>query len=514
MRNKFVLLIIAVNAQSAKRYVAPKPTDVRGPCPGLNTLANHGYINRNGVGITKASLKSVLQTLGVSEDLRNFLVDKAIPTYFGTDNFRLDQFGEHNILEHDASLVYEDYYFNRATSTVNSDFIEALTAKKDNTGFISEDAICQYKKERMTHSERFNLSYDIPDYPFPLKSDFQYYSLVKLTWFLSKDPSTMKVDADELKTFLKENKLPKRMTFPLQTIGLSQFNTKAGIYKDKISKLPSRSLKIPLKDSSNAAKRTQYISDMKNKFSTKPVFWKIANRPKKFFNFATGPDPATPFVRNWIETGAKNIVQRAELSNGYARKELEKMAAEADVSTIDSITKFINEKVSLVMPKPQNLDDWKSDQRFADYHLTYGGYKLELDKSTLNFIDDTKCKQITGTTLAILRSSNRLFRAEYRLRKFQKKSPLVNSANPFNQFIPDTITYLYKNAAGNVLPLAITVLDSCLTYTKLEKEQDWLFAKLAVYTGIGVFYPTEHFTVTHTALLGLHSELVLKYLNN
>lgn len=86
----------------------------------------------------------------------------------------------------------------------------------------------------------------------------------------------------------------------------------------------------------------------------------------------------------------------------------------------------------------------------------------------------------------------------------------MNSANPFNQFIPDTITYLYKNAAGNVLPLAITVLDSCLTYTKLEKEQDWPFAKLARV----VFYPTEHFTVTHTALLGIHSKLVLKYLNN
>jgi unspecific peroxygenase len=26
----------------AHPYIAPKPTDMRGPCPGLNTLANHG----------------------------------------------------------------------------------------------------------------------------------------------------------------------------------------------------------------------------------------------------------------------------------------------------------------------------------------------------------------------------------------------------------------------------------------------------------------------------------------
>lgn len=87
MLNKFVLLIIAVNAQW--QYKVPKPTDVRGPCPGLNTLANHGYINQNGVGITKASPKSVLQTLGASEDLRNFLVDRRFQSILVPITFNL-----------------------------------------------------------------------------------------------------------------------------------------------------------------------------------------------------------------------------------------------------------------------------------------------------------------------------------------------------------------------------------------------------------------------------------------
>ncbi|KAH6912915.1 Chloroperoxidase [Coprinopsis sp. MPI-PUGE-AT-0042] len=30
-------------------FIAPKKSDLRGPCPGLNTLANHGYLPRNGV---------------------------------------------------------------------------------------------------------------------------------------------------------------------------------------------------------------------------------------------------------------------------------------------------------------------------------------------------------------------------------------------------------------------------------------------------------------------------------
>ena len=30
-------------------WVAPGPDDIRGPCPGLNALANHGYFPHNGV---------------------------------------------------------------------------------------------------------------------------------------------------------------------------------------------------------------------------------------------------------------------------------------------------------------------------------------------------------------------------------------------------------------------------------------------------------------------------------
>jgi hypothetical protein len=30
-------------------FKAPRATDQRGPCPGLNALANHAYISRNGV---------------------------------------------------------------------------------------------------------------------------------------------------------------------------------------------------------------------------------------------------------------------------------------------------------------------------------------------------------------------------------------------------------------------------------------------------------------------------------
>lgn len=38
-----------VDVTGQHRWIAPGPNDIRGPCPGLNALANHGYFPRNGV---------------------------------------------------------------------------------------------------------------------------------------------------------------------------------------------------------------------------------------------------------------------------------------------------------------------------------------------------------------------------------------------------------------------------------------------------------------------------------
>jgi hypothetical protein len=41
------------------QFQAPGPTDVRGLCPTLNTLANHGYISRDGVGTRQSRCKKM-----------------------------------------------------------------------------------------------------------------------------------------------------------------------------------------------------------------------------------------------------------------------------------------------------------------------------------------------------------------------------------------------------------------------------------------------------------------------
>lgn len=51
----------AFDDESQHQYEAPGPNDSRSPCPALNTLANHGYLPRDGKNIRPDVLQLALQ---------------------------------------------------------------------------------------------------------------------------------------------------------------------------------------------------------------------------------------------------------------------------------------------------------------------------------------------------------------------------------------------------------------------------------------------------------------------
>jgi hypothetical protein len=58
-------------------YIAPGPNDLRGPCPALNTLANHGYIPRNGSCTVEEIHHGVMEGFNVEHDFAAFVVSFA-----------------------------------------------------------------------------------------------------------------------------------------------------------------------------------------------------------------------------------------------------------------------------------------------------------------------------------------------------------------------------------------------------------------------------------------------------
>ncbi|OTB02684.1 hypothetical protein M426DRAFT_74456 [Hypoxylon sp. CI-4A] len=98
-------------------WSGPGTDDVRGPCPMLNTLANHGFLPHSGKGITvNKTIDALNAGLNMEADLAALLFDFAVTTN-PTPNasyFDLDHLTRHNILEHDASISRQDSYFGRA----------------------------------------------------------------------------------------------------------------------------------------------------------------------------------------------------------------------------------------------------------------------------------------------------------------------------------------------------------------------------------------------------------------
>ncbi|KAI7849181.1 Chloroperoxidase, partial [Circinella umbellata] len=102
-------------------YEPPSATDLRGPCPALNTLANHGFLPRDGRNITQKQLFESVVTMGVPTFIAHF-ISKAPFSKFKQQHpsdtvmsylrplkmVDFNQFGIHNAVEHDVSLSRHD----------------------------------------------------------------------------------------------------------------------------------------------------------------------------------------------------------------------------------------------------------------------------------------------------------------------------------------------------------------------------------------------------------------------
>lgn len=67
-----------VSTTGEHAWAPPGKTDIRGPCPGLNAAANHGYLPRNGVATIEQTIAGLGQLYGMSVDLSGFLAAYAV----------------------------------------------------------------------------------------------------------------------------------------------------------------------------------------------------------------------------------------------------------------------------------------------------------------------------------------------------------------------------------------------------------------------------------------------------
>ncbi|KAL2071271.1 hypothetical protein VTL71DRAFT_12506 [Oculimacula yallundae] len=113
MKYATVLAALATVAycQNANPYVAPTAKDRRGPCPMVNTLANHGFLPHNGLNISLADLLVAFEKGVNLAPAATTLVGKKglLASTTGNNNtFNIDDLNKHGVIEHDGSLSRGD----------------------------------------------------------------------------------------------------------------------------------------------------------------------------------------------------------------------------------------------------------------------------------------------------------------------------------------------------------------------------------------------------------------------
>ncbi|GKT62782.1 chloroperoxidase-like protein [Colletotrichum tofieldiae] len=150
---------MAANANAAEvaahPWLAPGASAVRGPCPMLNSLANHGYLARDGKEI---SMQDLIAGLGSALHFNESLVRTLGTPAFATSTtgnastFNLDDIAKHNVIEHDGSLSRADFAVTGDAKTFN------VTVWSETKGYLeagaSTDSKVDYKTMATARSKR------------------------------------------------------------------------------------------------------------------------------------------------------------------------------------------------------------------------------------------------------------------------------------------------------------------------------------------------------------------------
>ncbi|PYH94343.1 Cloroperoxidase [Aspergillus ellipticus CBS 707.79] len=172
-------------AADISHWMPAGASDFRGPCPMLNTLANHNFLPHDGRNITREKIIDGLgSALNFDSSLASLMFDMAIvvnpqsnATWFTLDPnpnsaSPSDQLNQHNILEHDASLSRSDFFFGN--NHVFNQTIFNQTRQYWTNSTLTAQMLANSKLARQITSRTYN-----PTYTFTGKT--QQFSLGELS---------------------------------------------------------------------------------------------------------------------------------------------------------------------------------------------------------------------------------------------------------------------------------------------------------------------------------------------
>lgn len=171
----FLLMILPVISNTVgafpgidHEYIPSTLLEERGPCPGLNTLANHGFVNRDGKNITGTDMVAAIdEVYGLDPTITDTILDGFVrqglaagATADGDPLINLFDLYPHNLGEHDSSLVRQDEYFG-TFAQFDEVLFEELAGLSLDGETITVHELAQHQTNRIVDSRLRNPEFDI-----------------------------------------------------------------------------------------------------------------------------------------------------------------------------------------------------------------------------------------------------------------------------------------------------------------------------------------------------------------
>ncbi|KAJ7059240.1 Cloroperoxidase [Mycena amicta] len=225
----FFLTAVKLAYADDHTWIAPTATDVRSPCPGLNTLANHGYLPRNGKNLTiPMMLDAALEGFNVGADSIIIGAKLGILSGDAPDNLDLDALALHSLIEHDASISRGDFALGDNLH-FNETIFSTLVNANPGVDFYNATSAGVVQKQRLAISIATNPSVTntAKEFAFRTRESALYLSLMG-------NPTTGVAPKNFVQIFFREERLPiaEGWQRPNITITAETMNDMQGIIQD------------------------------------------------------------------------------------------------------------------------------------------------------------------------------------------------------------------------------------------------------------------------------------------
>jgi hypothetical protein len=178
-------LAVAVDFENWK---PPGHGDLRGPCPALNSLANHHILPHDGRNMTIPVLvKAMQEALNVSPEFGTTI--SVLGTLTAPDpskgSFDLTDLLNHNVFEHDASLSRADFEFGGDVQTFRPDVFEEFISFFDGQEFVTLPVAAAARYHRVETERHRN-----PNFAYTVAHQITSYSETIFYFRALADPKT------------------------------------------------------------------------------------------------------------------------------------------------------------------------------------------------------------------------------------------------------------------------------------------------------------------------------------